>query len=174
MLPKEDLEQRAIDIRRERIADFLAKGYRNYAEISRLTNVPYTTVLRDIAFFEQKAKENIQNWVSNSIPMHLFNAMRLYNGWLRGCVILLDQVGYKDPKLRLSIMSFIMQVQEGKTELTGNTMIAQEMMQMLEQKNAELIKLVDSGSDKVQDQDDDQDQVQEQEEVIDEKATSDQ
>ena len=147
---KEDLEQRAMDIRRERVAAYLSKGYRNYAEISRLINVPYTTVIRDVAYFRDKANENLQHWISNEIPMHLWESMRLYDSLMRECSTMLDNVNsgasdgnIKDPKLKLAIISTMRELQEGKTELMSNSMIAREILAKWKQKEDQLQKTIE-------------------------------
>jgi DNA-directed RNA polymerase specialized sigma24 family protein len=74
-LSEEELEQRAIDIRREQVANLLACGYRSYAEISRRLNISPSTVARDVAYFRDKASERLNEWISNEIPVHLWESM---------------------------------------------------------------------------------------------------
>jgi hypothetical protein len=156
----EDLEQRAIDIRRERVASYLAKGYRNYAEISRIINVPYTTVIRDIDYLRDKANENLQNWVTNEIPQHVMNCIVFYDNLMKDASIMLDKAGDKDPKLRLAIMSFMKDIQHEKTKLISHTSVAKEILRVWSDKQNKLREMYEnrnSNNNTAADDDDNQD-----------------
>ena len=65
--PKKELEEDAIDLRRNRVLELTSQGY-SQRQISTILQISHGTVGNDQNFLRQKAKENIKSHVDERLP----------------------------------------------------------------------------------------------------------
>lgn len=138
MTRKADLRQSAIDLRRSKVIEELAQGFR-VREISDRYRVSESTIKRDISFLQRQSKENIRYFVEDKLIFEFEKALATLDIINRKCWELTTKTETK--RETLESLSLIKDVSKDRLEILTHGEMLRQCLKVSEKNNRSLQRL---------------------------------
>jgi hypothetical protein len=133
------MKQLQIEWRRSKVLELSAKG-NNQAEISRILNIPKTTINRDIDYLRTLAKENIKQHIEERLPYEFEQCLQGITQIIQQAWNISENAGDKENKReKLQSLSLAKDCYSIKMDLLTNTNLLKDSINFVEQSKKEKI-----------------------------------
>ena len=136
--PKKELEEDAIDLRRDRVLELTSQGY-SQRQISTILQISHGTVGNDQNFLRQKAKENIKSYVDERLPEEYEKCLVGITSILREAWTTSHRTDI-DTKEKIQALSLAKECYSMKLDLLTNATVVKDAIRFVSQHNNNNIK----------------------------------
>jgi hypothetical protein len=124
-----------LEWRRNKVNELSIKGF-GLTDISKMLQIPKTTISRDIEFLKQEAKETIRNHIQEKLPYEYSKCIQgleeiIKEGWIIAATA--DKKG--DSREKLQSLALIKDTYNTKMDLLTNASLLQDSIKFVEQNN---------------------------------------
>jgi predicted transcriptional regulator len=123
--------QQQMEWRRDRVLELSSQGF-SQTDISTVLHVNKSLVSKDITRLRNRAQENLQHHIHQTIPEEYQKAMNSLNQVLRMSWSIVGKT--EDEKTRLQALALINDVNKYRTELVTNGVIVHDSLQIIQSK----------------------------------------
>jgi transposase len=131
--PKKELEEDAIDLRRNRVLELTSQGY-SQRQISTILQISHGTVGNDQNFLRQKAKENIKSYVDERLPEEYEKCLVGITSILREAWTTSHRTDI-DTKEKIQALSLAKECYSMKLDLLTNATVVKDAIRFVSQHN---------------------------------------
>jgi transposase len=131
--PKKELEEDAIDLRRNRVLELTSQGY-SQRQISTILQISHGTVGNDQNFLRQKAKENIKSHVDERLPEEYEKCLVGITSILREAWTTSHRTDI-DTKEKIQALSLAKECYSMKLDLLTNATVVKDAIRFVSQHN---------------------------------------
>jgi transposase len=131
--PKKELEEDAIDLRRDRVLELTSQGY-SQRQISTILQISHGTVGNDQNFLRQKAKENIKSYVDERLPEEYEKCLVGITSILREAWTTSHRTDI-DTKEKIQALSLAKECYSMKLDLLTNATVVKDAIRFVSQHN---------------------------------------
>ena len=119
------------DWRRSKVRELLVKGYNHY-EISKILQIPRSTITKDIQYLLQQDRENLQSHIQERLPQEYENCMTGINRILRLTWEIVEKP--TDDKIKLQAFAQLNEGYKFKMDLTTNGVVVTDAIKYVQSK----------------------------------------
>jgi len=124
------MKQLQIEWRRSKVLELSAKG-NSQAEISRILNIPKTTINRDIDYLRTLAKENIKQHIEERLPYEFEQCLQGITQIIQQAWTISENAGDKDKREKLQSLSLAKDCYSVKMDLLTNSNTLKDAMKFV-------------------------------------------
>ena len=132
------MKQLQIEWRRSKVLELSAKG-NSQAEISRILNIPKTTINRDIDYLRTLAKENIKQHIEERLPYEFEQCLQGITQIIQQAWTISENAGDKNKREKLQSLSLAKDCYAIKMDLLTNSNLLKDSINFVEQSKKEKI-----------------------------------
>lgn len=123
-----------LEWRRNKVNELSIKGF-GLTDISKMLQIPKTTISRDIEFLKQEAKETIRNHIQEKLPYEYKKCISGLEEIIKEAWVIADNGNTKD---KLQSLALIKDTYNTKMDLLTNASLLQDSIKFVEQSKDKL------------------------------------
>ena len=159
-------QNQIIEWHRAKVMELLSKGENNQSEIARILQVDKSVVCRDIAYLRQQAKENIKQYINQTLPEEYEKCLVGLNAITKEAWSISQNT--EDKREKIQALSLAKECYSMKLELLTNATVVDDAIRFISNKSKNTPrtanKLLEEEHSNEPDYDENGDQLEEQEE----------